>query len=201
MIAIEHTLTESSAGGALLSINKKYSYQPRNDLNIYKSDHLESIFVETILPKRSNIITGCIYRHPSMDICIFNGNYLNPLLEKLLKENDKKVFLVGDFNIDLLKFDISEHINKFINDFSSNCLHPPILLPTRISGNSKTIIDNMLSNIIEPLIKNVATGNITFSISDHLPQFFFLPNFFLIIITTREMLKYMTGADLIRTHF
>ena len=28
------------------------------------------------------------------------------------------------------------------------------------------------------IIKNVATGNITFSISDHLPQFFFLLDFF-----------------------
>ena len=46
-----------------------------------------------------------------MDICIFNDHYLNPLLEKLSKENDKKVFLVGDFNIDLLNFDTSEHIN------------------------------------------------------------------------------------------
>ena len=59
----------------------------------------------------------------------------------------------------------------------------------------------MFSNIAEPLIKNVATSNITFSISDHLPQFFFLPDFFLIIINTREMLKYMTRADLIRPHF
>ena len=85
--------------------------KPRNDLNIYKSHHLESIFVEVILPKRPNIIIGCIYRHSSMDICIFNDHYLNPLLEKLSKENDKKVFLVGDFNIDLLNFDTSEHIN------------------------------------------------------------------------------------------
>ena len=106
-----------------------------------------------------------------MDICTFNDHYLNPLLEKLSKEND-------DFNIDLLKFDSSEHINKFINDLSSNCFHPQILLPTRISGCSKIIIDNISSNIAEPLIKNVATGNITFSISDHLPQFFFLPDFF-----------------------
>ena len=66
---IEHTPTESSARGALLYINKKYSYQPRNDLNTYKSDHPESIFIEIILPKRSNIIIGCIYRHQSMDIC------------------------------------------------------------------------------------------------------------------------------------
>ena len=68
-------------------------------------------------------------------------------------------------------------------------------------GNSKTIIDNIFSSIAEPLIKNVATGNITFSISDHLPQFFFfLPDFFS-NIPTREMLTYMTGGDLIRTHF
>ena len=152
--------------------------QPRNDLNIYKSHHLESIFVEAILPKRPNIIIGCINRHPSMDICIFNDHYLNPLLEKLSKENDKKVFLVGDFNIDLLNFDTSEHINKFINDLSSSCLHPQIILPTWISGNRKAIIDNMFSNIAEPLIKNIASGNITFSISDHLLQFFFLPDFF-----------------------
>ena len=36
----------------------------------------------------------------------------------------------------------------------------------------------MSSNTAEPLTKNVGTGNITFSISDHLPQFFFLPGFF-----------------------
>ena len=107
---IEHTPAESSAGGALLYI-KKYLCKPGNGLNIYKSHHLESIFVEVILPKRPNIIIGCIYRHSSMDICIFNHHYLNPLLEKLSKENDKKVFLVGDFNIDLLNFDTSEHIN------------------------------------------------------------------------------------------
>ena len=57
---------------------------------IYKSCHLESIFIEIILTKKTNIITGCIYRHPSMNICTFNDHYLNPLLKKLSKENDKK---------------------------------------------------------------------------------------------------------------
>ena len=94
-------------------------------------------------------------------------------------------FFIGDFNIDLLKFDWSEHINKSINDLSSNCLYPQIVLLTWISGNSKNIIDNMFSNIAEPPIKNVAKGNITFSISDHPLQIFFLPDFFLIIIPTR----------------
>ena len=114
-----------------------------------------------------------------MHICNFNEHYLNPLLEKLSKKkNDKKVFLICDFNINPLKFDTSEHINKFMNDLCSNCLHPQILLPTQIIGIGKTIVDNMFSNIAEPLIKNVASGNITFSICDHLPQFFFLPDYF-----------------------
>ena len=92
---IEHTPTESSAGSALLLyIDKKYSYQPRNDLNIYKSSHLESIFVEITLLKRSNIIFGCIYRDSSMEICTFNDHYLNPLLEKLSKEIDQNIFLI-----------------------------------------------------------------------------------------------------------
>ena len=86
-----------------------------------------------------------------MYICTFNDHYLNLLLGKLSKENDKNI-LIGDFNIDLLKFDSSEHINKFINDLSSYCLHPQILL-IQISGNSKTIIDNMFSNIANLLLK------------------------------------------------
>ena len=57
-------------------------------------------------------------------------------------------------------------------------MHPQILLPTQINDNSKTIIDNMFSNLAEPLIENVASGNVTFSIFDLLPQFFFLPDFF-----------------------
>ena len=38
---VEYTPTESSTGGALLYINKKYSYQPRSDLNIYKSSQMK----------------------------------------------------------------------------------------------------------------------------------------------------------------
>ena len=62
----------------------------------------KSVFVETVLSTRSSIITGCIYRHPSKDICAFYDHCLNRLLEKFSKENDKKI-LIGKFNIDLLK--------------------------------------------------------------------------------------------------
>ena len=55
-------------------------------------------------PKKTNMIVGCIYRHPHMDLNEFNDYYVNNLLDKLSKEN-KTVLLLGDFNIDLLNYD------------------------------------------------------------------------------------------------
>ena len=75
--AIEFTPTESSAGGTLLYIASHLSYKPRPDFNIYKSNQLESTFVEIINPKKSNIAIGCIYKHPNMDVLDFKNNCLS----------------------------------------------------------------------------------------------------------------------------
>ena len=167
--------TESSAGGTLLYIHNHLSYKPRNDLSIYKPTELESSFIEISNPKRSNIIIGCIYRHPNMDLDEFNDNYLNTLLDKISKEN-KSVFLLGDFNVDLLKYDKHAPTNAFLDSLSSHMFLPHIVQPTRISTTSKTLIDNIFSNIHTP---SSVSGNLTSSISDHLPQFLIVPDIFL----------------------
>ena len=69
--------------------------------------HEPIIFVEVTLPKKSNLIVGCIYKHPCMDICIFNYHYLNPLLDNLSREANKTIVLLGDFSIHLLNVDTS----------------------------------------------------------------------------------------------
>ena len=96
----EKNPTESTVGGVLLYINKKHFYKTRPDLMSYKSKKLESSFLEVILPKKSNLNIGRIYRHPCMDTCTFND--LNSLLEKLSKEANKTIVFLDDFNIDLL---------------------------------------------------------------------------------------------------
>ena len=94
----------------LLNYQRKvwfYTYltcKSRNDLCIYEATELESSFIKISNLKRSNIITGCIYSHPNMDLDEFNDNYLNTLLDKISKEN-KSVFCLDDFNVDLLKYD------------------------------------------------------------------------------------------------
>ena len=145
----------------------------RNDLKISKSFELESTFIEICKTKKTNIIIGCIYTHPSMNINEFNDDYLNELLDKLSEEN-KTIFLLGDFNINLLNYDIHAPTNEFSDSLSSRNFLPHILEPSRVTTNSKTLID-IFSNMAVP---NIISGNLTASILDHLPQFLVAPNIF-----------------------
>ena len=52
---------------------------------------------------------------------------------------------------------------------------PYIIQPTRITSHSKSIIDNIFSNYIS---QEIISGNLTSTISDHLPQFLIAPHIF-----------------------
>ena len=93
---------ESAACGTLLYVSNNLSCKPRNHLCTYKSTELESTLIEILNPKKTNVIVGCIYHHPHMDLNEFNHYYINNLLDKLSKEN-KSAFLLGDFNIELIE--------------------------------------------------------------------------------------------------
>ena len=117
--SFEFTPTETCAGGTLLYIANHLSYKCCNDLNIYKKNELESTFIEIVNPKKSNIIVGVIYRHPSMDLTDFNCNYLNKLLENISKEQ-KSIFLLRDFNVNLLNYNVHNQTNEFLDSLASN---------------------------------------------------------------------------------
>ena len=70
------------------------------------------ILFEIVNPKKSSIIVGVIYRYPSMDLIDFNCNYLNKLLENISKEQ-KSIFLLGDFNVNLLNYNEHNQANEF----------------------------------------------------------------------------------------
>ena len=91
----ELTPTELTVGGALLYISHNLAHQ-RNDFDIYKKNYLESTFIEITNPTKTNVIVGFIYWHPTMDLNEFNCYYLNPLFEKLAKEQ-KTIFFIGVF--------------------------------------------------------------------------------------------------------
>ena len=101
-------------------ISDRLSYKPRFDLNIVKKNQVESTLIEIINAKKTNIVVGCIYKHPNMDVLEFN-NHLNQILEKVSKEQ-KQIFLLGDFNINLLNYKIHQPTNDFLDSLASNPL-------------------------------------------------------------------------------
>ena len=135
---------------------------------------MESTFIEIVNLKKSNIIVGVIYRHSSMNLADFNCNYLNQLLENISKEQ-KSVFLLGDFNVNLLNYNEHNQTNNVLDSLASNSIIPLILQPNRITSHSNTLIDNIFSNVIDP---DIISGNLTATISDHLPPFAIVPNMF-----------------------
>ena len=108
-----------------------------------------------------------------MDLEEFNNDFLSPFLEVLDKENKRK-YLLGDYNVDLLKIDEDSKTSTFFDNITSSLFVPHIIHPTRITSTSKTLIDNIFSN--SPNFKDAISGNITVSLSDHLSQFLIVPD-------------------------
>ena len=167
--------TESSAGGTALYISDTLKTKVRSDFSTitYVPKNLESTFMEILNNGRDgNVIVGCIYKHPSFSNSDFVSN-VSQILDKVNKEG-KRLILLGDFNINLLEYDHDHAVKEFIDTFHSYFVFPTISLPTRITPNTKTLIDNIF--VSRTFKSKCVTGNLTVGISDHLPQFLLFQN-------------------------
>ena len=165
--------TEAEKGGTILYVSNKLNFKPRKDLEIYEKKELESCFVEIINKKSSNDIVGVIYRHPNLDPSIFIDNKLTHLTNILSREKNKKIYIAGDFNFDLLKYSNHDKTADFYDKMTSNLLVPLIVIPTKINTKNDTLIDNIFTNQLNP---ETLSGNLTVNFSDgHLPSFAIFP--------------------------
>ena len=169
------TNTKASAGGTALYISKDLKHKDRKDLSnlIYFDKQLESTFCELMFEKQENVVVGCIYKHPTMKTETFIEDFFTPLLHKTNKEK-KRLVLMGDFNINLLDYGNSVPVNRFVDSLQSLYLLPSISLPTRITDQSRTLIDNIF---FTPSKYKPHSGNLLVGISDHLPQYLIFVNF------------------------
>ena len=170
--------TKSLHGDIAMYLKKTLDYTIRDDLSVV-SDEYETLWVEiNTASKAKNILCCCAYRHPNTDIKSFI-EYMDNTLQKLEKSN-KTIFVMGDFNINLLSYDGHTDTNDFINSMVSHCLLPYILHPTRVTDHSSTVIDNIFSNVTD---FDTVSGNIINQIADHFAQFLILKKFMLNIKT------------------
>ena len=155
-------------GGVSLFVKENIAVRERRDLSIM-DPNIEALFID--IPKSSvnsknNLVVGVIYRPPNTDINTFN-EILVEIIEKIKTEN-KTIYLLGDYNINIL--DQSRHIpiSEFIELLYSKGIFPSITKPTRVTNNSATLIDNVFSNAISGKYFN---GILVTDITDHFPIF------------------------------
>ena len=110
-----------------------------------------------------NQLVGNIYRPPNSTIqwnAIFED-----CIENVLRE-DKEIYLMGDINRDLLNNQIKTAWTDYMDSFGLTQLVPEA---TRVTNDSKTLIDHIYSNCSE----NVNSLEVTkIGLSDHVPIFF-----------------------------
>ena len=127
------------------------------------------MWVEVENKSSKSFLFCCTYRHPDSDI----DNLTSHFQDIFSKLSNKAIFILGEFNVNLLNYDSHAPTNDFINNLFSNSFLPCIHHPTRISQCSSSIIDNIFSNL---LAAEIIRENILTQLSEHFPQFLIFKN-------------------------
>ena len=169
-----HTITE--AGGAGMYIRDDYSYNTREDLRL-KADYCEDKWIEMNFKetkskprdsksKGNKLVVGIIYRHPEYkyeDFC----ELLCDTIEKL-NQNKTDFVIMGDFNVNLLKYNLASNVTNYLQSIRSAGCQSFIDIPTRVCVKINrceiSCLDHLYSNILPNLVK---TYIIRSGISDH----------------------------------
>ena len=145
-----------------------------NEINFFHKD-IENILFDILLPKSKPFTVGVMYCPPGQN------NFLDLLKEDFDKLNPEKkeLQILGDFNINLLingksildkknnfsdsntLTQLSRHYKEFCSFFSLSQL---IGTPTRITCNSSTLLDHILTNAPHKITNS---GTYETGISDH----------------------------------
>ena len=85
-----------------------------------------------------------LYRHPNTNATMFFSKLEDALSDPVLI--NKRIYIQGDFNIDITACNQSFIAQNYINLLSSKGYFPIVTKPTRVTGTSSTIIDHIITN-------------------------------------------------------
>ena len=157
-------------GGVGLFIKDGIRYKIRNDLSLFIPHVFESLFIEIISPSAKNTVLGTIYRpntEPKADIDIFSKSLFD--IMDIIAEEHKHGIIMGDMNIDLLKFQSHTNTCNYLDNLFSHGFLPTITKPTRVTQSSATLIDHFYTNDIPG---NGSSGIIINDVADHFGTFY-----------------------------
>ena len=140
--------------------NYKYRVLERSTNSSY-----QALWIEILLPNHKKNICGIVYRqHNNADQFL---DYFSDSLEYFSNHNNNNIYLKGNFNIDLLKYENCKYSQTLLQCMQSFSMLPTTDKPTRVYGSSATLIDNIFTN---NLMNNISSGNIVTDTTDHFSQ-------------------------------
>ena len=111
-------------------------------------------------------IIGSCYRPNSAPLACpqkFNASIEKLMVDIKSKYKNSDIFLAGDFNFDLLKYEEHKDTETFLTTMYDQGMIPLITKPTRLTHDTYTLIDNIFTSEIY----NTIAGIVSVDLSDH----------------------------------
>ena len=156
---VKRNRATGKGGGVAIYISNKLMFNRREDL---EHEDIESIWVEIVLKKAKNLLIGTMYRPP--DSSLYHDKNFDTKFESILgKINDTKLetILLGDLNMNYLVKSDHKSSKEIADEYH---FEQVIKTPTRITKDSSTLIDVILTNKPAAISRY---GVIPLSLSDH----------------------------------
>jgi exonuclease III len=167
---IQAPMRKSCRGGGLATyINRRVCSEDEfSKLDIVPETIVEGEFllikITNCKGSAKSVIIANVYRSPSRKPNQFHDS-LDCILQKLNRHDKKHILLVGDFNIDLIKYETDINSQNIVDTASNYGFIQVISRPTRITDHSATLIDHIYTNKINSVL---CCDVITLDLSDHL---------------------------------
>lgn len=149
-------------GGLAFLVKDHFVAKIREDLSVWIEGKVESLTLELEVGGKNILITE-VYKPPSTVWEEFENGFSS--LMDAVELSNLECICMGDFNFDLLSL-YNDNLD-FLNLFSSYDFYPLVGIPTRVTGQSATLIDNIFvrSRVLHSCYADVIVNEV----SDHFP--------------------------------
>ena len=171
---IYQTRKNGQGGGVGFYVKKGYKFKMLKDLSTFTENIFESLTIQIEINPKKRVLVSNIYRPNTSIPGIPSHSQLDEFLELSSNLQSKlqgygcDSFIASDQNLDLLKYEQNEKTNTFLENCFGNGFLPLITKPTRITNQSATCIDNIMTNCISD---TYTSGILINQISDHFITF------------------------------
>ena len=117
---------DNNVGGVAMFVKNDYKVCEISELKILYSSKVmaEDLWVEVTNNFGEKHIVSVIYRHPRGNVKLFTEHFEKSSSKTENNRSIKHSIITGDFNIDLIKFDLNDNTNVYLNVVLKNGFIP-----------------------------------------------------------------------------